>query len=151
MKNLTIFLLCFLCLSCTDKKKNYVLSSDFDFLLGDWDKTNTKPGVITKEHWTITSATAYRGHGYTIKRGDTIFKESMHLLKENDLWTLKIAGIHKDTVDFEVTSFAPNEFTAQNPTNEFPTTISYSYFDDTLSAKVSNDTKEIPFIFWREE
>lgn len=151
MNKLTILCLTLLCFSCVDTKKSQVISSDFDFLLGDWDRTNTKPGIITKEHWSIESTTTYRGHGYSLKNGDTIFQEHMHLVKANDSWTLEISGPDEDVVPFEITSFATNELTAQNPTNEFPTTIFYSYFDDTLRAKVSNDSLEIPFIFWREE
>lgn len=151
MKNLTTLCALLLCLSCVETKKQEVLTSDFDFLLGDWERTNTKPGIITKEHWTIRSRTQYVGHGYTLEKGDTIFQEYMRLTKEKDLWTLEVEGPNEDPVPFEVTGFATNEFTAQNPTNQFPTTIFYSYFDDTLSAKVSNDTQELRFIFWREE
>lgn len=151
MKSLTLLALCLFCLSCIERKEVAVLSNDFDFLLGNWDKTNTQPGIITKEHWRITSTADYRGHAYTLENGDTIFQEHMHLVNENDLWTLTIKAPQEDAVAFTVISFAPNTFTARNPENEFPTTISYSYFDDTLNARIANETQQIEFIFWREE
>ena len=149
MKYFIISCLTFLLLSCETKTKQNTYSSDFDFLLGDWERTNTKPGIVTMEHWVIKSPTEYSGHGYTLEKKDTTFQEHLSLVRENDQWTLKVAGPNEDAVAFKVTGFSPNSLTAENPIHDFPKKITYSYFDDMLSAKVSNEEMEIPFIFWR--
>lgn len=149
MKYFIINCLALLLLSCNSKTKKETFSSDFDFLLGDWERTNTKPGVVTMEHWIIKSPTEYSGHSYTLEKKDTTFQEHLSLVRENNQWILKVAGPNETPVSFEVTGFSPISFTAENPTHDFPKKITYSYFDDTLSAKVSNEEMEIPFIFWR--
>jgi len=138
-----------LILSCNTKEKQEAYSSDFDFLIGDWERTNTKPGVVTMEHWTITSPTEYLGHGYTLEKKDTTFQERMRLARNGNSWVLEVSGPNEEAVAFEVTRFGPNYLTAQNPNHDFPKKIAYSHFDDTLSAKVSNDDTEISFIFWK--
>lgn len=138
-------------ISCTQKQKNVSISGDFDFLLGDWERTNNKPGVITKEHWTIKSPTIYIGHGYTTKKSDTTFNEHMQLIKQDSVWILEVGGPNELPTKFTITSHTKNSLVAENPEHDFPKKISYSYFDDTLSAKVSNEEMEIPFIFWRIE
>ncbi len=140
-----------LLLSCDSRTKQNTYSSDFDFLLGDWERTNSKEGQLTMEHWKIISATEYRGHGYTLEKRDTTFQEHMLLIKKNGIWNLEVSGPNADPVIFEITSSATNKLTAENPIHDFPKKITYSYFDDTLSAKVSNEDMEIPFIFWRAE
>jgi hypothetical protein len=44
-------------------------------LLGDWQRMNDRPGRTTFEHWSRISPSEYQGLGYTLRNGDTIFKE----------------------------------------------------------------------------
>ncbi len=138
-------------ISCHKKEETPTFESEFDFLLGDWERTNTKEGVITKEHWQIVSNTQYKGHGYSIEKKDTTFQERMLLYKKDSKWTLEISGPNENAVPFTITSNTNNSLRAENSKHDFPTTIEYSYFDNTLTAQVSNEEVTIPFIFWRLE
>jgi hypothetical protein len=62
-----------------------------------------------------------------------------------------VTSPNEDAITFQVTGFSPNSLNAESPTHDFPKKIIYSYFDDTLTAIVSNEEMEIPFIFWRME
>lgn len=138
-------------ISCTKTPDKKTVTSEFDFLIGSWERTNSKADEETFEHWKILSNTEYLGHGYTLSQKDTTFQEHMHLLKKDSLWTLKIAGPNETPIAFKVMRHTPFSFEAENLAHDFPKKIRYSYFDDTLSAKVSNEDIEIPFIFWRIE
>ena len=151
MRNLLIVCTAVCLLSCGSREKQENVTSDFDFLLGDWERTNTKDGVITMEHWKIASASEYNGHGYTIEKKDTTFQEWMRLHKTDSLWRLEISGPNENPVIFTITDSNINSFKAKNPANEFPKRIEYSYFDETLTAHISNEELTIPFIFWRVE
>ena len=139
----------FILLSCDKKEKTLNHTSDFDFLIGQWERTNTPEGVVTLENWAIVSPFEYRGHGYTLEKKDTTFQEWMRLQKTDSLWELEITGPNENPVIFKIIDFNTNSFKAENPKNEFPKQIEYSYFDDTLTANISSDEMKIPFIFWR--
>lgn len=151
MKSILTLITLLLFISCNKPEEAPILTSELDFLLGDWERTNTKDGVITKEHWQIVSNTEYKGHGYSIEKQDTTFQERMHLHKTDSIWTLEISGPNEDAVAFTVTNITNNRFIAENPKHDFPTKIEYSYFDNTLTAQISNEEVTIPFIFWRLE
>lgn len=151
MKYILALITLLLSISCHKKEETPRFKSEFDFLLGDWERTNTKDGVIAKEHWQIVSNTQYKGHGYSIEKKDTTFQERMHLYKKDSIWTLEISGPNEDAVPFTITNSTNNSLRAQNPKHDFPTKIEYFYFDNTLTAQVSNEEVSIPFIFWRLE
>jgi len=110
MKSGIVFLCSILCIiSCQKKTSSPVPKGDFDYLIGDWERTNEKEGKKTFEHWLQNTEALYTGIGYTLQNKDTIWKEQMQLI------------------------------------------LQYRYFDDTLTALVSSEEMEIPFIFWRVE
>jgi len=138
-------------MSCKKKEPAQDIITPFNYMEGSWERTNDKEGMTTLEHWKIKNETLLEGHAYTLYNKDTIFNERMKLIQKEDDWILQvIVGDEKPTV-FKVTSQNKNSFQVSNPTNEFPKEIEYSYFDDVLSAKISGDGTEIPFIFWRVE
>lgn len=152
LRSTLIILICIVAtISCKKEKPAKKITTEFDYLLGDWERTNSKGGNETFEHWKIVSATEIRGHGYTIEDEDTIFNERMHIIKNKEQWLLTINGPNEDPTIFKITANDNRSFTAINPENEFPKEIKYSYFDDVLTAIISSEETEIPFIFWRIE
>ncbi len=142
-----VLLLC----SCKEKVKQPPVTTEFDYLIGDWERTNSKGGSATSEHWRAVTSEDLRGHGYTIEDEDTVFNERMRIYKKQEQWMLSINGPNENPTLFKITQHTNSAFTAVNPDNEFPKVITYSYFDDVLTATISAEDTEIPFIFWRME
>ena len=139
------------CIACKEKAPVQKATTPFDYLLGDWERTNSKAGSETFEHWKTVTATELRGHGYTLEDEDTVFNERIRLVQKKNEWQLHISGPNETPTVFKITENDGKSFTAVNPENEFPKVIKYSYFDDVLTATISSEEMEIPFIFWRVE
>lgn len=121
---------------------------NFDYLLGNWKRSNEKEGKKTFEHWTKKSNSEYRGNGFTLLDGDTIWQENIVLMLYNGSWEYRVTGKGEEqpTV-FWLTSIEKEGFTAENPENEFPKKITYRKPGEKLHATISGDDMEIPFEF----
>lgn len=121
---------------------------DFSYLVGDWKRTNEAAGKETHEHWKKNSDTEYTGLGYTLAAGDTVWKESIRLVREKDQWLFKVIG-NRDSIatTFKVTKADSYSFECFNPENTFPNTIRYVNERDSLFATISDGETEIDFIF----
>jgi len=135
----TIFLVC----SCSKSKEE----AQFDWMLGNWERTNNSKGTKTYESWTKKSKDEYIGYGCTLKGKDTVFKENIRLIKLNSLWNFEVVGVNEAPTLFKLISNKTNSFTCENKQNEFPKKISYSFDGKNLKAIISNDKTEIPFLF----
>jgi len=144
MKKLTGILIILLSMSCTQKN---ITRQNFDWLTGSWIRTNDKEGNITYEHWTKISSVEYKGLGYTLQNGDTIFKEQLRLIKTNKEWSLEVSGVNENPTLFLLTNQTENSFFSENEFNEFPKIIEYSVDDVVLLAKISDGNTEISFLF----
>lgn len=121
---------------------------DFSYLLGDWRRTNEVAGKETYEHWKKISDTEYAGLGYTLVEGDTVWMETIQLVREEDHWHYEVLGKGDSIVTpFKVTKTGENSFECFNPLNEFPKTILYKKEVDTLFASISDGEREIDFKF----
>lgn len=120
---------------------------EFNWLLGDWQRMNDRPGRITYEHWTRISSSEYRGLGYTLRNGDTIFKEHIKLHLDQGKWIFAVSGVNENPTLFQVTRTSRMSFTCENKENEFPKFIEYSLNDRKLQAKISGDGQEVVFSF----
>ncbi len=139
MRILTFFALILLLNSCqTTTKQNYP-----DFLLGNWQRTNDKPGNTTFENWEEN----FTGLGYTLKESDTIFKEILSVTSKNDTLYLQVEGVNEAPTLFKFTEQTDSSFVCENPQNEFPTKIEYWMENKLLKAKVSNDEFDVAFVF----
>ena len=122
----------------------------FDWLLGNWQRTNEEEGKDTFEFWTRTSENEYSGFGFTLQASDTIWQELMLLKKENDSWGLVInSPDDPEPVIFRLTDKSTQEATFENPEWEFPKKIRYWKSEEGIQASVSGDGMEIPFAFRR--
>jgi len=130
-----------------DKQSEKSNTKNFDWLIGEWKRTNDKTGQETFEYWTKSSDNIYNGIGCTMQNTDTVFKEQLSILKTNNKWALKVSGVHDTPVFFQMTKIKTKQFTCSNDSNDFPKTIEYTLLGDSLFAIVSNDENEIKFTF----
>jgi len=129
--------------SCGKSKEE----AQFDWMLGNWERTNNSKGTKTYEYWTKKSKDEYIGYGCTLKNKDTVFKENIRLIKLNNLWSFEVVGVNEAPTLFKLISNKTNSFTCENQQNEFPKKISYFLDGEQLKAIISDDTTEIPFLF----
>ena len=112
-------------------------SQNFDWLIGNWQRTNDEKGNQTFESWGKLSSTEYVGMGVTLNDSDTIFQEDIRLIKTNDIWLFEVSGVSEiGPTIFEVTQITTNSFTCENLQNEFPTHIQYKKEGDKLKAVI---------------
>ena len=157
MKKALLLLLGILILSCNyqtksasniDKEKKVDVS--FDWLLGNWVRTNNEEGKITYESWEKINVQSYKGIGYTIQKQDTISMEDMWINKSGDIWQLEVLAPGETSITvFKITDHKEKHFIAENQENEFPKKIAYNRSGDILKAIVSNPDFEILFDFMK--
>jgi len=105
--NRLYFLLVIVVLSSCNKTQEF----QFDWLLGNWERTNDSKENKTYESWTKKSDTEYIGLGCTLKGKDTVFKENIQLIKEKEKWIFKVIGINENPTLFPVSSLTKASFT----------------------------------------
>jgi len=157
MRSVSCLLLLFLSLPCYQHTGTHpshlaaaLRSSEFDWLLGDWQRLNDRPGRSTFEHWTKISDSEYQGLSYTLRNEDTIFKEHMKLLWDKSRWIYDVRGGNEAPVLFIVIDQDSESFTCENQQNEFPRFIEYSLVDQRLVVKISGAGQEITFSFIKQ-
>lgn len=152
MKNI-IFLLLVLLVSCKDIQKEkseikVITADNFDWLLGNWQRTNNEPNMLTYESWQKINELEYNGLGLTLQEKDTLFMERIKLRKTKNDWNLEvITKEDKQPTLFRLTTIEENGFTCKNPLNEFPKTIHYFRNGEKLGALISGNDMEISFEF----
>ncbi|CAM1347733.1 MULTISPECIES: DUF6265 family protein [Tenacibaculum] len=135
------FLFLFLCVTLILSCKSNTLKPTF--LIGKWQRINDKPNQITYENWN----SSYKGSGFTLKKGDTIFKEILTIETINDTLHLKVTGVNNKPTLFKFIQQTDSSFICENKLNEFPKKIKYWKNNSNLHAQVSNDSFKIDFTF----
>lgn len=155
MSKLYILLIVVLLWSCQPQKKQTTANENpkpntenFDWLLGNWQRSNEKEGITTFENWTKKSNYEYLGMGFSLQNGDTVVQENIRLvLFEND-WQLEVSFPNEpEATQFKMIRSTDQQFTCSNEENEFPTNIKYWKIGDKLFAEVWNDAMKIAFEF----
>ncbi|MEP2935359.1 MAG: DUF6265 family protein [Gilvibacter sp.] len=124
--------------------------ANFDWLLGDWQRTNDDQGKQTYEQWAKISDTQYSGLGFTMQANDTVFIEHIQLILKNDVWTFEVTGKDQKTPTvFELITIKDKSFSCKNDENEFPNVIEYTRENNELHAVISGSDMMIPFDFIR--
>ena len=155
MKYLILGLMVLCSLSCQQKSKEekealtvVALENNFDWLIGNWQRSNETEGKQTYENWVKVNKDTYQGFGFTIKENDTIWKEDMRLVHVSDAWNFEVKGKGEtDATVFILTKIEEDNFICENEANEFPKKISYSKSDHGILAVISGGDLEIPFEF----
>lgn len=121
--------------------------TDFQFLLGDWERSNDQEGFKTFESWKIGEADNYVGFGYTLQGEDTVFKEYMQILWIDSAFYLSVEGVNEQPTLFYIDKKSSTDFRCVNEENEFPKNIAYSLQSEVLTAVISDDSNEVKFTF----
>ncbi|MCH4822675.1 DUF6265 family protein [Gramella lutea] len=155
MKIYTIIFLCLIFSIANNKKeadlRQFQETENFDWILGEWIRTNGKKELITTETWKKTSVNIYEGTGLSMKNGEKVFRENLRILKKKNDWVYEVTGVNADTTNFMLTSISEDSFTAVNPENPFPKEINYRAENGNLIAEISDDGKRIIFEFKRSD
>ena len=157
MKYLLLYISLFCFLGFTDLNNFKDVSQDsnevqvnFDWLLGNWKRTNDQEGLQTFEHWEKVNDTVLKGLGYILKESDTVWQESIRLIKSKDDWNFEVSDQDADEPTiFKVTKIEMESFTCENKANEFPKKIRYAKVEKGLNAVISGEGKVVLFQFTR--
>ncbi len=126
------------------------MTTNIDWLVGDWICTNGQKGENTFESWTKTDE-GYAGSAVSLVKGDTVFQESIKAYLDEGQWHYEVSGPHEKPIIFTFTSLTDSSFICENPANDFPNTINYAIEGDSILAAISNDgEKEILFRYGRK-
>ncbi|MDW7692631.1 DUF6265 family protein [Flammeovirgaceae bacterium SG7u.111] len=155
MKNLWVFFLVFLVLSCKSDESSTQSAPEqkaqelsFDWLVGDWQRSNEKAGKKTFETWRKKNIETYQGTGFTIQNNDTIWQEQIMLVGADDAWNFEVLGKgDTEPTVFKLTQIEKELFVCENPENEFPKVIKYAKSGDGIKAVISGGGEEVLFLF----
>jgi hypothetical protein len=126
-------------------------SGQFDWLLGNWQRSNEAEGKETFEFWHKSDSDSYSGIGFTMQDGDTVFFEKLRIARYDDEWIFAVRpSKKKEATRFEMTDIGSSEFTCTNDSNDFPSKINYWREGEKLMANVSNSEFEIWYEFNRQ-
>lgn len=121
-----------------------------NWLLGNWSRTNAKPGKSAFENWTRRSETEWIGIGVSMTGPDTTFVEKLKIIIENNrLYYIADVPENRDLIYFEMTTVTENGFVCENPMHDFPKKIEYQRKGDVMNARVSAGDKGSDFLFRR--
>jgi len=125
-------------------------NNNFNWLLGAWKRTNDAEGSQTYERWKKVNDTELSGFGYTLVSSDTVWQESIKLIKSDDIWNFEVSQQDsKEPTVFKVTKIEMESFTCENKANDFPKKIRYAKVEKGLNAVISGDGKVVLFQFAR--
>ena len=120
----------------------------FDFLIGQWERTNEDAGKQTFESWSKRNDSTYIGHSYTLDGADTVWQEQTVLSPIDGVWHYQVMLMGEtQSTDFEVTKSDSQSFTCENPRNEFPKSITYRKAGEELHAEISDGDTAVKFLF----
>jgi hypothetical protein len=125
---------------------------NFDWLTGNWIRTNEQAGMRTIENWVKVHATEYHGFSCTVKETDTVWQEKVVLRLSEKQWQYAVTGMDAPSPTiFGLIKIEEAGFVAHQPENDFPKYITYSRDKNILRAWISDEKKKIPFEFKRVE
>lgn len=133
--------------SCLQNRESDGNVTSYDWILGNWQRSNEQPDKITYEYWQKTGAKAYRGLGFTLMNGDTTFREDLKILRRNSAWWLEVTGTDNVPVAFRIVAVKEKALHAENLENPFPKYIKYEVDGGLLNAVVADEENEIEFVF----
>ncbi|GGG95927.1 hypothetical protein GCM10007415_33950 [Parapedobacter pyrenivorans] len=123
-------------------------AENFDFMIGEWERTNEGAGKRTFETWVKQNDFTYLGHSYTLQGADTVWQEHTMLSPIAGVWHLKVRLMGEtQSTDFKITQSDGGSFTCENPQNEFPKTIRYQRAGAELHAEISGGGDPVAFLF----
>lgn len=136
------------CTAQTSVRDNF---KKIQWLVGEWNRTNQKPGRSGMEKWVKNSETELQGWGFIMKGADTAFVEKLKMIvKDNNIYYVADVPENKGVVLFKLTKITDDEFVCENPEHDFPKVIAYKKEDGKLKATISGNGKSIDYLFERK-
>ena len=143
-----VVLMAFILLSCNNNSKDTGKFEKLEWLLGNWQRFETKPDMSGHEQWTKVSDTEYQGFAFTLNKKDTIFSERMNLVfKDGGYEFGAFTSDNKEPVYFRMTSLTDTGFICENLTHDFPKKISYAKRENSFFAFVTDGKDTVNFSF----
>ena len=124
---------------------------NFDWLLGEWERTNDKEGLKTIESWKRKADGGYIGFGETRKGEKRVFMEKLQIVFKKGSWRYKVRGVNPKPTNFVFTKHGRDFFICENKQNDFPKKIHYQLKGKTLHAVISDQKRKVIFIFERSK
>lgn len=122
-------------------------SAQFNWLKGTWKRVDKN----SFEVWQIDGK-ILNGISYKVQNADTLHLESIILTQRDGayFYVPDVAG-QQLPVEFKITAFTKESFTAENPLHDFPKIIRYRRYSENgkslLEATIEGDGKSINYVF----
>ncbi len=134
--------------SCTGKKSSSTDIAQLDWLIGHWNRINTREDRTAHERWVKVSDKELKGWGVSMNGTDTTFIEMLSIiLKGEDFYYIADVPENPEPVYFRFTEISQSGFSSENQNHDFPKKIQYELNGDSLTAITSGDGKELLFSF----
>ena len=119
--------------------------AEFGWLIGTWQEVNKNSFEVWKTQDGFLSGSSYN----TDQAGNKTVTEEIKLIKKgNDFYYVPDVADPQGPIEFQITSFDENSFTAENPGHDFPKKIIYRKLnDEQLEATISGGSKSITYSF----
>ena len=129
------------CLACVSA---YGQQEEFAWLIGTWQEEGKPAFEVWKKEKDFLSAESYK-----MKDGSKVVTEEIKFIKKgNDFYYVPDVAGPQGPIEFKITSFDKNSFTAENPQHDFPKKIKYEKLDDSrLKASIGDAHKTISYSF----
>jgi len=113
--------------SCSTKR------DDVSFILGKWRE---KGEDFSAENWILLKPSHWKGFGYRLEKGDTIFTEELSIFRDStgQLIYRAMPDFVEFPVDFVIDSIWKDGFRSVNLENDYPTHIQYERNENMLRA-----------------
>ena len=148
MKRSIIFCLLIFCTTLCKAQSTSTDIKKLQWLTGEWNRTNAKPGRSGIEKWVMNSANEMQGSGINMRGTDTVLIEKIKIIaKDNNIYYVADVPENKGVVLFKFTKLTDNEFVCENPDHDFPKQIAYTRDGTKLKATISGNGKAIDYFF----
>jgi hypothetical protein len=119
-----------------------------NWLVGTWNRTDTKPGRSGLEQWVKIDSQELLGIGVNMRDTDTVFVEKLRIIvKDDNIFYVADVPENQKLVYFKLTEITESGFVCENPDHDFPKKISYQLDGKKLKAQISGDGKVIGYLF----
>lgn len=122
----------------------YSQQEEFAWLIGTWQREGKQAFEVWKKEGDFLSAESYK-----MKDEQKVVTEEIKFIKKgNDFYYVPDIAGPQGPIEFKITSFDKNSFTAENPAHDFPKKIKYEKLDDShLKASIGDASKTISYSF----
>ena len=117
---------------------------EFNWLIGTWQEDENS-FEVWKEEGSFLAGSSYK----IDKSGNKTVTEEIKLIKRgSDFYYVPDVAGTQGPIEFKITSFDQNSFTAENPEHDFPKKIMYKKINEKqLDATISGGNKSISYSF----